>query len=137
MGQYVINDAAGIRTHPYSTSKITNPLTYARGSQCVTFLCSVLPAADFIPSDIGEVWANLLHNVYAALVGDLGFSKTAHTDPTGTEGNVVYLHLFLDALALQPCSPTLCVPSLLPIQLSLADPRSTALLPAMHGSRLT
>jgi extracellular elastinolytic metalloproteinase len=29
MGQYVINDAAGIRTHPYSTSKTTNPLTYA------------------------------------------------------------------------------------------------------------
>jgi extracellular elastinolytic metalloproteinase len=29
MGQYVINDPAGIRTHPYSTSKTTNPLTYA------------------------------------------------------------------------------------------------------------
>lgn len=29
MGQYVVNDAAGIRTHPYSTSKTTNPLTYS------------------------------------------------------------------------------------------------------------
>ncbi|KAJ7469053.1 Fungalysin metallopeptidase-domain-containing protein [Mycena latifolia] len=94
MGQYVINDAAGIRTHPYSTSKTTNPLTYAS----VGTLNEV--------HNIGEVWANMLHNVYAALVGDLGFSKTAHTDPEGTEGNVVYLHLFLDALALQPCSPT-------------------------------
>lgn len=56
--------------------------------------------------DIGEVWANMLHQVYAALVAEHGFSATARTDPTGTEGNVVYLHLFIDALALQPCNPT-------------------------------
>lgn len=48
----------------------------------------------------------MLHNVYAALVGAHGFSTTAHTDPTGTAGNVVYLHNFIDALALQPCNPT-------------------------------
>ncbi|KAJ6626700.1 Fungalysin metallopeptidase-domain-containing protein [Mycena sp. CBHHK59/15] len=94
MGQYVINDAAGIRTHPYSTSKTTNPLTYAS----VGTLNEV--------HNIGEVWANMLHNVYAALVSAHGFSTTAHTNPAGTEGNIVYLHLFLDALALQPCSPT-------------------------------
>lgn len=57
-------------------------------------------------TDIGEVWANMLHNVYAALVTAHGWSATARTDPTGTEGNVVYLHLFLDALPLQPCNPT-------------------------------
>ncbi|KAJ7703689.1 Fungalysin metallopeptidase-domain-containing protein [Mycena rosella] len=94
MGQYVTGDPAGIRTHPYSTSKTVNPLTYAS----VGTLNEV--------HNIGEVWANMLHNVYAELVGELGFSKTAHTDPTGTEGNVVFLHLFIDALALQPCSPT-------------------------------
>lgn len=32
--------------------------------------------------DIGEVWANILHNVYAGLVGAHGFSATAKTDPT-------------------------------------------------------
>lgn len=64
-----------------------------------------------IRADIGEVWANILHNVYAALVSDLGFSATAQTDPTGTEGNVVFLHLFLDALQLQPCNPD-CTSSL-------------------------
>lgn len=48
----------------------------------------------------------MLHNVYAALVGVHGFSTTARTNPTGTEGNIVFLHLFLDALALQPCNPT-------------------------------
>ncbi len=55
---------------------------------------------------IGEVWANMLHNVYAALVAAHGWSATARTNPNGTEGNVVHLHLFLDALILQPCNPT-------------------------------
>ncbi|KAF9488922.1 hypothetical protein BDN71DRAFT_1484991 [Pleurotus eryngii] len=95
MGQYVINSPAGIRTHPYSTSATVNPLRYST----IATLNEV--------HDIGEVWANILHNVHAALVGVHGFSTTARTDPTGTAGNVVFLHLFIDALALQPCNPTL------------------------------
>ncbi|KAF9443169.1 hypothetical protein P691DRAFT_764533 [Macrolepiota fuliginosa MF-IS2] len=94
MGQYVINDPAGIRTHPYSTSSSVNPLTYSS----VGTLNEV--------HNIGEVWANMLHNVYAALVTAHGWSATSRTNPNGTEGNVVHLHLFLDALLLQPCSPT-------------------------------
>jgi hypothetical protein len=47
----------------------------------------------------------MLHNVHAALVNVHGLSTTARTDPTGSEGNVVFLHLFIDALALQPCQP--------------------------------
>ncbi|KII83791.1 hypothetical protein PLICRDRAFT_58243 [Plicaturopsis crispa FD-325 SS-3] len=95
MGQYVINDPAGIRTHPYSTSKTTNPLTYAS----IATLNEV--------HDIGEVWANILHNVYAALVAASGFDADAPTTPSSTAGNAVYLHLFIDALPLQPCNPTL------------------------------
>ncbi|KAJ7592604.1 Fungalysin metallopeptidase-domain-containing protein [Mycena floridula] len=94
LGQYVINDAAGIRSHPYSTSATVNPLRYSS----LKTLTEV--------HDIGEVWANILHNVYAALVTAHGFSATARTNPTGTEGNIVFLHLFIDALALQPCNPT-------------------------------
>ncbi|TFK32706.1 Fungalysin metallopeptidase-domain-containing protein [Crucibulum laeve] len=94
LGQYVTNDPAGIRSHPYSTSATTNPLRYSS----LKTLTEV--------HDIGEVWANILHNVYAALVGVHGFSTTARTNPAGTEGNVVFLHLFIDALALQPCNPT-------------------------------
>jgi extracellular elastinolytic metalloproteinase len=56
---------------------------------------------------LAEVWATTLHGVLSALVDEYGFSDTAFTDPTGTEGNVVYLHLFLDALSLQPCNPTM------------------------------
>ncbi|KAI0654826.1 Fungalysin metallopeptidase-domain-containing protein [Cubamyces menziesii] len=94
MGQYVTNDPAGIRTHPYSTDASVNPLRYSSVKQ----LNEV--------HNIGEVWANMLHNVYAALVGAHGWSATARTDPTGSEGNVVFLHLFIDALPLQPCNPT-------------------------------
>ncbi|KIJ54535.1 hypothetical protein M422DRAFT_240602 [Sphaerobolus stellatus SS14] len=94
LGVYVTNTAAGIRSHPYSTNATTNPLTYS-SLQTLTEV-----------HDIGEVWANTLHNVYAALVGALGFDATAKTNPTSTAGNAVFLHLFIDALALQPCNPT-------------------------------
>ncbi|KAF9026007.1 hypothetical protein BDZ89DRAFT_1067853 [Hymenopellis radicata] len=95
MADWVIDDDAGIRSHPYSTSASVNPLRYSS----IATLNEV--------HDIGEVWANILYNVYAALVGELGWSSTARTDPTGSEGNVVWLHLLVDALALQPCNPTL------------------------------
>ncbi|KAH8986535.1 Fungalysin metallopeptidase-domain-containing protein [Lactarius hatsudake] len=94
IGQYVVNNPAGIRSHPYSTSAMTNPLRYSS----LKTLTEV--------HDIGEVWANILHNVYAALVTARGWSATARTNPGGTEGNIVFLHLFLDALLLQPCNPT-------------------------------
>ncbi|KAI9434878.1 Fungalysin metallopeptidase-domain-containing protein [Lactarius indigo] len=92
--KWVINDPAGIRSHPYSTSATTNPLRYSS----LKTLTEV--------HDIGEVWANILHNVYASLVTAHGWSATARTNPGGTEGNIVFLHLFLDALLLQPCNPT-------------------------------
>ncbi|EAU86463.1 metalloprotease [Coprinopsis cinerea okayama7 len=94
LGDYVYNNPGGIRTRPYSTSSTTNPQTYAsaRGQTSV--------------HRIGEVWANMLHNVYAALVAEHGWSATARTNPNGTEGNVVWMHLFIDSLALQPCNPT-------------------------------
>ncbi|KAJ7318948.1 Fungalysin metallopeptidase-domain-containing protein [Mycena albidolilacea] len=92
LGGYV--NLVPIRHHAYSTNSTTNPLTY---SSLLTL---------FEAHDLGEVWANMLHNVHAALVDAHGFSKTARTDPNGSEGNIVWLHLFIDALALQPCQPT-------------------------------
>ncbi|KAH8824570.1 Fungalysin metallopeptidase-domain-containing protein [Flagelloscypha sp. PMI_526] len=91
---YVSNKPAGLRTKLYSLDFAVNPYTYS-----------------FIKGKteehgIGEVWANLLVNVYGALVQKYGWSETARTNPDGTEGNVVWLHLFLDALLLQPCQPT-------------------------------
>ena len=57
MGAYVAGK--GIRSHPYSTDSKVNPLTFAD----VAKLNEV--------HNIGEVWANILVNVYAALVADL------------------------------------------------------------------
>jgi extracellular elastinolytic metalloproteinase len=93
VGGYVTDNPGGIRTYPYSTDKNVNPFTYN----------TLLSLGEV--HDVGEVWANMLHNVYAALVAEHGWSATAKTDPTGSEGNVVYMHLFLDALKLQPCQP--------------------------------
>ncbi|KAI8971315.1 Fungalysin metallopeptidase-domain-containing protein [Trametes punicea] len=92
--EYVTKDPAGFRSHPYSTSASVNRPRYSSVQQLTEVHA------------IGEVWANMLHNVYAALVEAHGFSSTARTDPTGTEGNIVFLHLFIDALPLQPCDPT-------------------------------
>lgn len=55
---------------------------------------------------IGEVWANMLHNVYAALVDARGFAEDKLTNPDSTAGNVVFMRLFIDALSIQPCNPT-------------------------------
>ncbi|KAG9097470.1 hypothetical protein FRC07_010788, partial [Ceratobasidium sp. 392] len=93
LGSYVVNKAAGLRSYPYSTSKTTNPLTYG----------SLKTRTEV--HDIGEVWALIWHEVYAALINKLGFS-TNKNDPTGTAGNIVALHLFIDSLKLQPCNPT-------------------------------
>ncbi|KAJ7217451.1 Fungalysin metallopeptidase-domain-containing protein [Mycena rebaudengoi] len=98
VGTYLRNDPvnfpAGFRIFPYSTSKKVNPWTYAS-------------VAKFDEVHIiGEVWANMLHNVYAALVKAHGWSARAFTHPEDCQGNVVFLHLVIDALPLQPCEPT-------------------------------
>lgn len=94
VGVYVINDPKGLRKFPYSTDPQVNPLRYSSLQQ----LNEV--------HDIGEVWANMLHVVYAALVDARGFSANKLTDANGTEGNIVFMRLFIDALPIQPCNPT-------------------------------
>jgi hypothetical protein len=94
VGQYVSNRAQGLRSFPYSTSATTNPLRYSSLQQLTEV------------HDIGEVWANMLHQVYAALVAARGFSNRKLTDADGKEGNVVFMRVMMDALAIQPCNPT-------------------------------
>ncbi|KAM5541103.1 hypothetical protein V8D89_005236 [Ganoderma adspersum] len=94
LAAYVYNNPAGIRTYPYSTNPTTNPLRYSN-------VGALLGQHGTLTS-----WANMLHNVYAELVAQRGFSATAKTDPSTTAGNTVFLHLFIDARAHQPCNPT-------------------------------
>ena len=102
VGQYVSNRAQGLRSFPYSTSPTTNPLRYSSLQQLTEV------------HDIGEVWANMLHQVYAALVAARGFSNNKLTDANGKEGNIVFMRVMIDALAIQPCNPT-CAFSFLPL----------------------
>ncbi|CAE6517796.1 unnamed protein product [Rhizoctonia solani] len=91
LGSYVLTQ--NIRSYPYSTSKATNPLTY-----------SALRTRTEV-HDAGEVWANIWHEIFAALIKKHGFS-TDKNDASGTAGNIVGLHLLVDALQIQPCNPT-------------------------------
>ncbi|KDQ25228.1 hypothetical protein PLEOSDRAFT_1045914 [Pleurotus ostreatus PC15] len=93
LGWYVYKPE-GIRTHPYSTDATVNPLKYSNVK------------GNYAVHNIGEVWANMLHNVHGALLDAHGFSDTAFTNPDGDAGNVVFMRLFIDALAIQPCNPT-------------------------------
>ncbi|KAF5328132.1 hypothetical protein D9611_014937 [Ephemerocybe angulata] len=88
---------ASLRSAPYSTNAKTNTLRYSsiRKQQEV--------------HNIGEVWANMLHNVQDALVQARGFSEEKLTNPDAPEGNVVFMRLFIDALAVQPCNPPVIV----------------------------
>lgn len=94
IGSYVSNNPGGLRSHPYSRDSSVNPLTYADGS----------PSA--AAGAIGEAWANMLHNLIAGLADNRGWSQTSLTDQTGSSGNVVFMHLFMDGLSIQPCEPT-------------------------------
>ncbi|KAG8899745.1 hypothetical protein FRB99_006461 [Tulasnella sp. 403] len=90
---WAYNNPAGIRSVPYSVNMTVDPYTYST----VGSLYEV--------HDIGEVWATMLIETYWALVAAKGYSPNK-TDPTGTAGNIAFLHLFVDALPIQPCNPT-------------------------------
>ncbi|KAG8780682.1 hypothetical protein FRC15_009341 [Serendipita sp. 397] len=94
LGAWVYNNPKGVRAYPYSTNATTNPLRYNN-----------LKALNKSHA-IGEVWANMLHNVYAALVKGYGWTADSFTNPDCSSGNVVFLRLFFDALLIQPCNPT-------------------------------
>ncbi|KAG8820079.1 hypothetical protein FRC19_009171 [Serendipita sp. 401] len=95
LGAWVYNNPKGVRAYPYSTNATTNPLRYSN-----------LKALNKSHA-IGEVWANMLHNVYAALVKGYGWTADSFTNPDCSSGNVVFLRLFFDALLIQPCNPTM------------------------------
>ncbi|KAF9531236.1 metalloprotease [Crepidotus variabilis] len=94
LGGYTFNMAGGLRSYPYSTNPTTNPLKFS----------SLNGRTE--SHAIGEVWANMLHNVYAALVAVYGFASDAYKNPGSGKGNSVFLLLLVDSLSLTPCYPT-------------------------------
>ena len=84
-------DGVGIRTYPYSTSFSLNPHTFADTN------------TEVVPHGVGSVWAAMLWDLAWAYVGKYGFDSNIYT---GTGGNNKVMRLVLDAIKLQPCSPT-------------------------------
>lgn len=93
MGVYLLGQDAtggGIRTHPYSTDLNVNPETYDTIKNSV------------IPHGVGTVWAQMLWEVYWALVQQYGFDPDLYR---GTGGNNLAIQLVIDGMKLQPCEP--------------------------------
>jgi len=53
---------------------------------------------------MGEVWGNILHNVYVALADAYGWAWEP-VNPATPGGNNIFFQLLFDALLLQPCNP--------------------------------
>lgn len=94
LGTYALGEpttGTGIRNHPYSRDLGVSPLTLAD----IATLNQ--------PHGVGEVWASALWDVYGNLVDHYGFDADFHA---GVGGNNLLMQVVLDAMKLQPCSPT-------------------------------
>ncbi|KAJ1960481.1 hypothetical protein GGI12_003773 [Dipsacomyces acuminosporus] len=93
LGQY--SYGRGIRNYPYSTSKTTNPSTYA-----------YLNKSNYREVHaVGEVWAEILYEVIWNLIDAHGIAADLFAHDL-TKGNSLALQLILDGMKLQPCNPT-------------------------------
>ncbi|CAE6431544.1 unnamed protein product [Rhizoctonia solani] len=95
LGSYVTNKPGGIRTYPYSTNMVTNPLTYKD-----------LDSRNEVHA-IGEVWALIWHELLALFGKQYGIGDSL--DPSKETGNSIVLHLMMDGFSLQSCNPTFII----------------------------
>ncbi|KAI6018208.1 Fungalysin metallopeptidase-domain-containing protein [Pisolithus microcarpus] len=123
MGAWASNRAGGIRNFPYSTTSDVNPSTYATLDK---------PGYWGVHA-IGEVWAEMLWVVSQKLIEKYDFSPTLLPPVPNADGsmppndfyrpqtfdefgnpkplipkhgNTLFLQLVIEAMKLQPCSPT-------------------------------
>jgi extracellular elastinolytic metalloproteinase len=96
------NAGKTIRKFMYSTSMKVNPLTYA----------SIREKRFFGSHAMGEIWAEMLFEVYWYLVPKFGFDSDWFNLPNssflsrGPPGNIVMMQLIIDGMKLQPCFPS-------------------------------
>ncbi|KAG0314809.1 Fungalysin/Thermolysin Extracellular metalloproteinase 5 [Dissophora globulifera] len=95
MGSYA-NGGQGIRRFPYSTSLKTNPETF-----------KIMDGPQYWGVHAkGEVWAQMLFEVYQNLHLRLPFTEDWYTEDKTSYANTLVLQLVVDGLKLQPCSPS-------------------------------
>ncbi|KAF9424466.1 Fungalysin/Thermolysin Extracellular metalloproteinase 5 [Entomortierella beljakovae] len=95
MGSYA-NGGQGIRRFPYSTNLESNPETFKYMDG---------PAYWGVHAK-GEVWAQMLFEVYQNLHLRLPFTKDWYTEDKTSYANTLVLQLVVDGLKLQPCTPS-------------------------------
>ncbi|KAJ3226807.1 hypothetical protein HK099_004076 [Clydaea vesicula] len=91
VGAYAVKNRNGIRNYPFSTSLKSNPQTYSDSPEV---------------HNIGEIWANILFEVYWNFVDKSGFSSEFIKDAKSGKGNTDFYQILMDGLKLQPCNPT-------------------------------
>lgn len=94
---------SGIRNFRYTTDMSVNPLTFVSVNNN-----RIDSDGDGIPDtteshNVGEVWCAMLWDLTWAYINKYGFDNNIYT---GTGGNNKIMRLVLDAIKLQPCSPT-------------------------------
>lgn len=94
IGSFVINQPitdVGIRRYHYSTDMTINPFTFADTNTSA------------VPHGVGSVWATMLWDLTWSYIDKYGFNPNIYS---GNGGNNKVLQLVIDALKLQPCSPS-------------------------------
>ncbi|KAF9434794.1 Fungalysin/Thermolysin Extracellular metalloproteinase 5 [Entomortierella beljakovae] len=95
MGSYATG-GQGIRRFPYSTSFETNPETF-----------KIMDKKEYWEVHAkGEVWAEMLFEVYNALHLRLPFTDNWYTEDIEKYANTLVLQLVVDGMKLQPCFPS-------------------------------
>jgi extracellular elastinolytic metalloproteinase len=107
------------RTNRLHWKRKTNPLRYSSLNGMTDYhgthsLPRILHHSPEVCAAMGEVWANILHNVYLALADVYDWTWLFDEDTTVPGGNTIFFHLLFDALLLQPCNPTCKLFPLLP-----------------------
>jgi hypothetical protein len=98
----------GIRNYPFTTDMSINPETfgYTNGGTAPRFAVTYTDSNGterVEPHNVGEVWATMLWDLTWAYVNKYGYDDNKYT---GTGGNNKVMRLVLDAIKLQPCSPS-------------------------------
>ncbi|KAL2914664.1 hypothetical protein HK105_205803 [Polyrhizophydium stewartii] len=94
IAQYSTGNPAGLRSYPYTTDMAVNPLKYSDLTTRTE------------PHAAGEVWVEMLWEMYWNLVTKYGFNANLY-DAKSTAGNVVALQLVISGMMHQPCNPTI------------------------------
>lgn len=106
MATFVMNEEPsgyGLRNYPYSTDMAINPETFAtvNDNQYDSDDDGLVDTTE--THNVGEVWATMLWDLTWAYINKYGYDDNKYT---GTGGNNKLMRLVLDAIKLQPCSPT-------------------------------